>query len=101
MDCINCNKKIKKCNNCNNYVKKCNNCWYDFDKKYVDRLPYISYYTPLSKKEQDEYLRKQLETIACGKCDYTTNLYLKYGNDIPIISLLYEDIKIEIKFDKN
>lgn len=103
MNCINCQKEIKKCknNNCNNCVRRCGNCWYDFHNKCIDKLPYTSYYIPLhlQQKMSDEYLSKQLEANACGKCDYITKIYLKYGKSSPLVSLQFEDVKINIEFD--
>jgi hypothetical protein len=104
MNCGSCNIQVKKCKSaeCNNYVKRCSNCWYDFDKKCIDKLPF-TLYIPLSQQEKisNEYLSKQLEAIACGKCDYITKLFLMYGKDIPLVALQFEDIKINIEFDKN
>lgn len=104
MNCINCKTKLDKCKNekCNNYARRCKKCWYDYDKNCIDKLPYISYYSPLNiqKIMHQEYLSKQLESIACGKCEYITNLYLKYGENIPLVSSMYEDVKINVKFDK-
>jgi hypothetical protein len=107
MNCVNCHNKIIKCknndcnNDCNNIVRRCGNCWYDFEKNCIDKLPYTSYYIPLHLQQQinDEYLSKQLEAIACGKCDYITKLYLKYGKNIPLVSLHFEDVKINEIFD--
>ena len=102
MECANCYRKVKKCKNteCSKYVRRCSNCWYDFDISRIDKLPF-SLYIPFCLQEQvsNEYLSKQLEAIACGKCDYILNLFLRYGKDIPLVSLQFDEVKIDIEFD--
>ena len=104
MECPNCNNIIKKCKNneCLNYVRRCNNCWFDTEKNKIDKLPF-TFYIPLHMQQQisDEYLSKQLESMGCGKCDYITKLFIKYGNAIPLMSLMFEDVEINVEFDKN
>lgn len=41
----------------------------------------------MQQQISDEYLSKQLENLAYGKCDYITKLFLKYRKNIPILAL--------------
>jgi len=105
MNCPNCKiNTIKKCKNqeCNNKVRRCNNCWFDTYKNIIDALPF-GVYIPLHMQYQisEEYQSKQLESLACGKCDYITKLFIKYGKNIPLLALMYEDVKINVEFDKD
>ncbi len=107
MECIQCNNlTIIKCKNqeCKNQVRKCRNCFYDFKLKRVDKqFDFSKLYCPFSMMQQyaDSNLDKAVETIWCGDCNYYTQLYLKYGRNIPLISLQFEDIKINVEFDIN
>lgn len=103
MNCLNCKiNTIKKCKNeeCNNNVRRCNNCWFDTDKNRIDSLPF-TLHNPFHMQQQisDDYLSKQLESVACGKCDYITKLFIKYGRNIPLVSIIYNDVELHIKFD--
>jgi hypothetical protein len=105
MNCIQCNKPtITKCKNtqCQNQVQKCRSCFYDYKLKRIDKqFNFASLYCPIQLMESyaNSNLDKAVETIYCGKCDYYSQLYLKYGKNIPIIALQFEDIKLNIEFD--
>jgi hypothetical protein len=53
----------------------------------------------MQQQISDEYLSKQLESLACGKCDYITKLFIKYGRNIPLVGLMFNDVELNIKFD--
>ena len=103
MNCVQCNKlTITKCKNtqCKNQVQKCYSCWYDYKLERIDKqFDVISYCSlPLIESYTDSNLDKVVQTIWCGKCNYYTQLYLKYGKNIPIIALQFEDVTINIEW---
>jgi hypothetical protein len=101
IQCPNCKLLRRKCgsDSCTNHTKKCV-CYYDFDTKTIDKLFDFSTYCPFSWMERkfEENKEKNLDTVCCRKCLFAVDLHVKYGDSIPLISLQYSSVKLELKF---
>ena len=104
MICINCDKNIIKCSNemCNDYVITCFSCDYNRIFKKIDKVPDFTndnttlYWYQIMKKTHRE---KMFHRICCNNSLCKSKIIEKYNDNIPFISLMYSNIKINVDFD--
>ena len=105
MNCLNCKNILKKCVNpeCNNNVNNCYKCNFNQELNKIEILTDFSkIYIPLNMFKDIKLYNERinLETICCKNIFCQIYIKNKYNGTPPIISLLYNDVKINVEFNK-